>query len=156
MDHKEVVVGSNLVLQSLDQLVVARYSIPLSLHSPPLQSLLLWLDSSFPRYYLVVDCCDSPSFKVYPSHQEFRHPDPCPPIPDFCSLIPDCCSFVPDFHSFNMAQSLTFTSRLIDPAFDPAYVYMTILIVLVFLIVIVTLIAVVLIIISGMREEILE
>ena len=41
-----------LVLQSLDQLDIACYSIPLSLRSPSLWSLLLWLDSSFPRYCL--------------------------------------------------------------------------------------------------------
>jgi len=49
-----------------------------------------------------------------------------------------------------------FTSRLIDPAFDPACVYITVLIVLIFLIAIVTLVAVVLIVVSGVREEILE
>ena len=40
-----------LVLQSLDQLDVAHYSIPSSLHLPSLQSPLLWLNS-FPRYCL--------------------------------------------------------------------------------------------------------
>ena len=50
----------------------------------------------------------------------------------------------------------SFTSRLIDPAFDPAYVYVTILIVLDFLVAIVTLVAVVLIVVSGACEEILE
>ena len=49
-----------------------------------------------------------------------------------------------------------FTGRLIDPAFDPAYVYVTVLIILVFLVAIVTLVAVVLIIVSSACEEILE
>jgi len=50
----------------------------------------------------------------------------------------------------------SFTGGLIDPAFNPACVYVTILIVLVFFIAIVTLVAVVLIVVSGTREEILE
>jgi len=104
------------------------YSIPLSLHSPPLWSLLLQLNSSFPRDYLVVNCRDSPSFKVYPHHQEFWHPDPCPPVPDFHSLIPDCRSFVPDLLPLrcgsvpNSIQRLiaVFNQQCLDAKLSPA------------------------------------
>jgi len=81
--------------------------------SPPLWSLLLRLDSSFLRYYLIVDCRDSPSLKVYPRHQEFRCPDPCPPVPDFRALVPDCRSFVPDLHSLRHGSVPNSIQRLI-------------------------------------------
>jgi hypothetical protein len=50
----------------------------------------------------------------------------------------------------------SFTSGLIDPAFNPARAYITELIFLIFLVAIVTLVGVVLIVVSSVCEEILE